>query len=181
MIEKRGVVGPRAERRQARLETWRPCRSRLDRRPLRPRRSLPALPSRRRPIRRASDPARRARLAARAASSDGTPFSPEVRSGHRDIAIEIGDRVLLQIGGVLLRPLRRSDEAVLLGVPAGNQDRPLRRPAALQRGAKPRATSSIAAVPEFGSTAPCVQASRWLPSTTSFSGSTLPLIVATTL
>eukprot|EP00967_Tisochrysis_lutea_P073081 scaffold97762_cov28-Tisochrysis_lutea.AAC.1 len=30
----------------------------------------------------------------------------------------------------------------------------------------PRASSSIAAVPEFGSTAPKTQASRWLPSST---------------
>src|SRR5204863_7131492 len=46
------------------------------------------------------------------------------------VGVDVDDAVLAQLVGVLLRPLRRSEETFFLAVPGEVDDRPLRLPAA---------------------------------------------------
>ena len=146
-----------------------------------PMRSAGAIPRRRRASRRSwVGHVARGRAASRKQRRHAA--HAEVRAGHGDVAVQVGDRVLLQIGGVLLGPLGRADQPVLLGVPARDHDGAPRRPAALQRRAEARAPSRAARrCPSSGRRRHASRRRGGCRRITSFSGSTAPGMRAITL
>lgn len=61
----------------------------------------------------------------------------QVRTRHRDVNVEVRDNILAEPVAKVFTPLGRTDEPVLFGVPAGNNDRSHRFPSLCQQNRKP--------------------------------------------
>lgn len=82
----------------------------------------------------------------------------QVGTRHRDVNVQVRDDILAEPIAKVFTPLGRTDEAVLFGVPAGNNDRSHRFPSLLQQNRKAphdlvdadRATAGISATEDPG-------------------------------